>query len=72
MKNMAIKRTILDALSAYRGDDLYRAKANFKFLSDEEMDSMYGQSGKTRRQLLAEYEAFNQRITDAIAFVEEL
>ena len=44
-------RIVLDAL----GDDLERAEMAFSGLSPEQLQEEYGQSGKTKAQLLEEY-----------------
>ncbi len=44
------------AIEAFRGDDLWRARAAFKDLSASEMAKQHGQSGKTRQQILEGYE----------------
>ena len=38
------------------GDDLERARASFRGMSDKELDEQHGQSGMTRRQVLEGYE----------------
>ena len=38
-----------------RGDDLERAERCFAGMSEAEMDMPYGQSGKTRREILEDY-----------------
>jgi len=38
------------------GDDLERAQQAFRRFSVSEMDEQFGQSGKSRRQILAAYE----------------
>jgi hypothetical protein len=67
---MSTKQTILTALETYRGDDLYRARSAFRHCTHEELNSEYGQSGKTRAEIIAEYEAREAKINAAIADVE--
>lgn len=38
------------------GDDLERARAAFRQMSGAQLDQQYGQSGKTRREILKAYE----------------
>jgi hypothetical protein len=38
-------------------DNLIRARSAFRGLSDEKLDENYGLSDKTRRQILADYQA---------------
>jgi hypothetical protein len=65
-----IRRTLLDALQQYRGDDGYRARHFFKQFSDAQMDELHGASGKSRREILAEYEAHEKKVDSAVTFVE--
>lgn len=51
------KEVIKRAMENARGDDLERAKAAFRNCTETELDSEYGQSGKTRREILKEYES---------------
>lgn len=63
-KDLAIR-----ALSSMRGDDLERAKSAFRNCTQIEMQQQYGQSGKTRAEIIAEYEAHSAKIDAAIAWV---
>lgn len=67
MKHRAI---ILAALETFRGDNLYRARAAFRGLSDAEMDKQYGQSGETRRQIVDGYAAHDSAVEQAILWVK--
>lgn len=53
---MTPKMRALAMILAGFGDDLERSKAAFKGLAARVMDSEYGQSGKTRYQIIADYE----------------
>lgn len=66
----SIKQTMLRALAQYEGDNLQRAQAAWRGLSPEEMNKPYGQSGKTRYQILDEYRQHVQDVTKARAWVE--
>lgn len=44
------------ALMRDKGDNLERARAAFSGLSLPQLEKQYGQSGKTCREILAEYE----------------
>lgn len=57
------------ALEALRGDDLRRAQATFRDCTQEQMNGPWGHSGKTRREILAGYEAHDAAVTAAIAWV---
>lgn len=43
------------AMDNAKGDDLFRAEHTFKYLPETEMQKEYGNSGKTRQQILDEY-----------------
>lgn len=60
------KKTILAALENYRGDNYSRALSYFRHLSKSEMDAQYGNSGKTKQQLLDKYKKHDDEIEDAI------
>jgi hypothetical protein len=63
----ATKRIVLAALSpCYRSDDAIRARNAFRGLTPAQMTEEYGQSGKTRRQILEEYEAHERAVDAAI------
>lgn len=62
---------ILSGLSAIRGDNLERARAAFRGLPDSAMDSLYGESGKTRREILAEYEGHARMVDAASQWVRD-
>lgn len=64
------QKTAIQALENMRGDDLMRARRAFWNCSQEQMHELYGNSGKTRRQILDEYEARESRIDWAIAWVK--
>ena len=53
---MTPEQKLIQIVDNARGDDLYRARAAFRNCSEAELDKEYGQSGKTRRQILREYE----------------
>ena len=58
------------ALQNMKGDDLCRAKRAFSGYTQREMQEQHGQGGKTRQQILDEYEAHNRRVDEAIAWVK--
>ena len=60
----------LRALSNFRGDDTARARHAFSRFTPKEMQEQHGQSGKTRAQILAEYEAHDAKVDAAIAWVK--
>lgn len=66
------KKLALQALWGLRIDDFERAKLAFRGLSDAQMDEFYGQSGKTRRQLLEEYADYAAKVERAVAEIEAL
>lgn len=64
-----IRRDLLAGLGRLRGDDLYRARAAFRGMSATQMAEQHGQSGRTRQEILAEYEEHDVRIQRAIDWV---
>ena len=67
-----MKDYIKRVIERSRGDDLYRARMAFRNLSSEKMDELYGESNKTRKQIVEEYEA-HERLTDAaLKWLEEV
>ena len=65
------KALTIRVLEQARGDDLYRARAAFRNCTPAQLDELYGQSAKTRAEILADYEARDANITAAIAWVKE-
>lgn len=57
------------AVESRRGDDLERARAAFKGL---DLDVLHGCSGRTRRQVLAEYEELERQIPEVVRFLQSL
>lgn len=66
---MTHKELAIKALESMKGDDLLRARAAFRGCTESEMGYEYGMSGKTRRQILAEYEEHAAQVDAAIAWV---
>jgi hypothetical protein len=64
------QQTILNALENYRGDNLYRARAAFRNCTPEQMQQQYGQSGQTRAEILAGYEAHDKEVTAAVEWLK--
>ena len=64
------KETTLNMLRRSKGDDLERALLMFSSYSEERMDREYGQSGKTCREVVQEYQDTRDLIEDAIQWVE--
>jgi hypothetical protein len=62
---------ILRALENYRGDNLWRARAAFGGMNEWQLKQPYGMSGKTRAEILAEYEEHEREVDAAIAWVKE-
>lgn len=60
----------ITALSVLRGDDTARARHAFARFTPEEMQEQHGRSGKTRAEILAEYEAYDAKVDAAIAWVK--
>lgn len=70
MIDPSIRRTLLDALHVAKGDDLERARRAFRGCTPEQMRREHGASGRTRQQILDEYQAHRDRIAVAEAWVE--
>lgn len=69
--SLKIKTTLIAALSQYRGDNVERARAAFRNCTQEQMDQVYGFSGQTRRQILAEYEEHAREVDEANTWVRQ-
>lgn len=61
------KREIVSILQNAKGDDLYRAKLAF---GNSNLDDKWGQSGKTKREILLDYQGHEDRINQLIKAVE--
>lgn len=66
---MTPKELAIQALENMKSDDLYRARAAFRGMTSKQMQEQYGQSGKTREQIIADYEKHEDRVNAAIAWV---
>lgn len=66
------KETTIRALTNMRGDDTIRARRAFGDMSAEEMNKQHGRSGKTRAEILSEYEARDREIDAALAWIRSL
>ena len=66
------KELAIRALQNMKGDDTYRARAAFRYFSEAQMREQHGMSGKTRAQILAEYEAHDAKVDAAIAWVRSV
>lgn len=58
------------ALQNMIGDDAARARHAFQNYTPEEMGHEHGESGSTRAQVLAGYEAHDRKINQAIEWVK--
>ncbi len=63
---------IRHAMQNAKGDNLERAEASFRHVSTTSMDQEYGQSGKTRRDILEEYRANRRKWEAANKYLETL
>jgi hypothetical protein len=72
MTKEEMKHMALQALDNLKGDDLFRARSAFKNYSPEKMNQPYGQNNKTPAQILSEYEAFDAKVNQTIAWVKSL
>jgi hypothetical protein len=64
------KELAIRALENMRGDDAARARSEFRGLTTKQMQEQYGQSGKTRAQVLAKYEGHDAEVQAAIDWVK--
>lgn len=60
------------AIENSRGDDLARARMTFAGCDEAVLDKQYGQSGKTRREILKEYEAHEEEVEAALAWLKSV
>jgi len=65
------KQLTLLALERMKGDDAERARWNFRGFSADQMELPHGRSGKSRRQVLQEYEQVERDIQEAINWVNQ-
>ncbi len=70
MTNAECKAMCLRAMANSMGDDLERARSAFRGLSSAEMGHQYGQSGRTRQEIITEYEIDRAKRTEALAWLE--
>lgn len=64
------KELAIRALENMMGDDAARARIEFRGLTIKQMQEQYGQSGRTREQVLAEYEGYEAKVRAAIDWVK--
>ena len=64
------KELTLRALSQMLGDDTAIARHEFKNCTPAQMKEEYGQSGKKRAEIIAQYEAHDTKVNAAIAWVQ--
>lgn len=69
MMDPQIKQTIITALQNHFGDDYARAQAAFRNCTPDQMNQEYGDSGKTRAEILKEYEDHFKRVETALQYV---
>lgn len=68
--NESIKATLMAALRTYRGDDVERARMAFGRYTPAQMKEQHGQGGRTRAEILAEYEEHAAKVEAAREWVE--
>ena len=66
---VVLKSYVLRVLAEQQGDDLWRARHDFSKLTPQQMQQPYGASGMTPTELLKMYEYREQRLENAIAWV---
>lgn len=67
---MSHKELAIKALEMAKGDDFLRAKHAFWGLTNEQMEQQHGQSGKTRREILAQYQKHHDDHQAAIQWLK--
>ena len=72
MNTQKYKALTIRAVQNAKGDDLYRARAAFKGLSEKQINEEYGESGKTRNEIIAEYEAHESQHDAAIGWIKSI
>lgn len=65
-------RFVRQALDRASGDDLERANMAFGGMTDKQLDSQWGQSGRTARQIWQEYKDHRQEWTEASEWFNKL
>ena len=68
----AIVIRALESRSSCASDNLYRARRQFANTTGDDMGKQYGESGRTCRQVLDEYEAEASAVAAALAEVKAL
>lgn len=63
-------KTTIAALEQTRGDNTGRALAAFRGMTPRQLDQEHPNSGKTRREILAAYQAHDRKVDGAIAWVK--
>ena len=69
VKNAEVLRR---AMQIAKGDDLERANHQFQNWDDAQLDAMYGQSGRTGREVWQDYKDDRAKWETANAFLEEM
>ena len=65
----AQRNAIITILQQHRSDDLQRAYIAFTGMSDAQMNEQYGESGKTRNEIIEGYTKHNGELEDLIQAV---
>jgi len=68
--NAEIALTALDMLRYCREDELVCKQVFFRQFTPEQMEQQFGKSGKTRNQIVEEYQARIDQVDAAIAWVK--
>jgi hypothetical protein len=65
------QKIAIKALEQMRGDDLHRLRYAFKNCSPKMMKEEYANSGKSRLEILLDYEKRDAEITEAINWIKD-
>ena len=72
MKAKQAMEMAIKALSETKGDDLNRARAAFRGMSEEELKWQHGESGMTRAEVLAGYKRHEDEVDMALVMCREV
>jgi len=68
---MTIQEFVINCIERARGDDLYRAKMAFRDMTPKQMQEQYGESRRTRQEVLDGHHDHYDKCDAAIALCRE-
>lgn len=69
MNESKLKQRLIEVVGRSFGDNLERAEMSFRGLTAEQMNQEYGESGRTRQQIVDEYRRHRVDDTDLLDYV---